>query len=176
MAGLMTKSELRVEDFDPKHLDAVLNVLMEMGANIEVGKNFVKVKPSDLKGAKVETAPYPGFPTDAQAQLMALAVTAKGSTVITEKIFENRFMHAPELQRLGANVFLKGNTAIIEGKSELKGAPVMCTDLRASAALVLAGLACEGKTEIDRIYHLDRGYEKMEEKLSQIGAKVKRIK
>ncbi len=176
MAGVMTKSNLKVEGFDPRHLDAVLNVLTDMGAKLEIGKNYVSVKPSELKGAKVETAPYPGFPTDAQAQLMALATMAQGSTVITEKIFENRFMHAPELQRLGANIFLKGNTAIIEGGSPLKGAPVMCTDLRASAALVLAALVSEGKTEIDRIYHLDRGYEKMEEKLFNAGAQVKRLK
>ncbi len=176
MAGLITNSSIKVEGFDPRHLDAVLNVLSDMGAKLEIGKDFVLVKPSELKGAKVETSPFPGFPTDAQAQLMALALKAQGSTIITEKIFENRFMHAPELQRLGANIFLKGNTAIIEGKSDLKGAPVMCTDLRASAALVLAALASEGKTEIDRIYHLDRGYEKMEEKLLQIGAKIKRIK
>jgi UDP-N-acetylglucosamine 1-carboxyvinyltransferase len=176
MAGLITNSSIKVEGFDPRHLDAVLNVLSDMGAKLEIGKDFVIVKPSELKGAKVETSPFPGFPTDAQAQLMALALKAQGSTIITEKIFENRFMHAPELQRLGANIFLKGNTAIIEGKSDLKGAPVMCTDLRASAALVLAALASEGTTEIDRIYHLDRGYEKMEEKLLQIGAKIKRIK
>ncbi|MFI5389741.1 MAG: UDP-N-acetylglucosamine 1-carboxyvinyltransferase [Bacteriovoracales bacterium] len=176
MAGLITNSSIKVEGFDPRHLDAVLNVLSDMGAKLEIGKDFVMVKPSELKGAKVETSPFPGFPTDAQAQLMALALKAQGSTIITEKIFENRFMHAPELQRLGANIFLKGNTAIIEGKSDLKGAPVMCTDLRASAALVLAALASEGVTEIDRIYHLDRGYEKMEEKLLQIGAKIKRIK
>jgi UDP-N-acetylglucosamine 1-carboxyvinyltransferase len=176
MAGLITNSPIKVEGFDPRHLDAVLNVLGDMGAKLEIGKDFVLVKPSELKGTKVETSPFPGFPTDAQAQLMALAIKAQGSTIITEKIFENRFMHAPELQRLGANIFLKGNTAIIEGKSDLKGAPVMCTDLRASAALVLAALASEGVTEIDRIYHLDRGYEKMEEKLLQIGAKIKRIK
>lgn len=176
MAGLITNSNIRVEGFDPKHLDAVLNILMDMGAKLEIGKDYVSIRPSVLKGVKVETAPFPGFPTDAQAQLMALATMAKGPTIITEKIFENRFMHAPELTRLGANIFLKGNTAIIEGISSLKGAPVMCTDLRASAALVLAGLASDGKTEIDRIYHLDRGYEKMEEKLLQLGAKIKRIK
>lgn len=176
MAGLITNSSIKVEGFDPKHLDAVLNVLEEMGAKFEIGKDFVVVKSGELKAVKIETTPFPGFPTDAQAQIMALATQANGSTIITEKIFENRFMHAPELQRLGANIFLKGNTAIIEGKSELKGAQVMCTDLRASAALVLAALASKGNTEIDRIYHLERGYEKMEEKLLSLGAKIKRIK
>jgi UDP-N-acetylglucosamine 1-carboxyvinyltransferase len=176
MAGLITNSSIKVEGFDPKHLDAVLNVLEEMGAKFEIGKDFVVVKSGALKAVKIDTTPFPGFPTDAQAQIMALATQANGSTIITEKIFENRFMHAPELQRLGANIFLKGNTAIIEGKSDLKGAPVMCTDLRASAALVLAALASKGSTEIDRIYHLERGYEKMEEKLLNLGAKIKRIK
>ncbi len=176
MAGLITNSSIKVEGFDPKHLDAVLNVLEEMGAKFEIGKDFVVVKSGELKAVKIETTPFPGFPTDAQAQIMALATQANGSTIITEKIFENRFMHAPELQRLGAKIFLKGNTAVIEGKSELKGAQVMCTDLRASAALVLAALASKGNTEIDRIYHLERGYEKMEEKLLSLGAKIKRIK
>jgi UDP-N-acetylglucosamine 1-carboxyvinyltransferase len=176
MAGLITNSSIKVEGFDPKHLDAVLNVLEEMGGKFEIGKDFIVVKSGALKAVKIDTTPFPGFPTDAQAQIMALATQANGSTIITEKIFENRFMHAPELQRLGANIFLKGNTAIIEGKSDLKGAQVMCTDLRASAALVLAALASKGNTEIDRIYHLERGYEKMEEKLLNLGAKIKRIK
>jgi UDP-N-acetylglucosamine 1-carboxyvinyltransferase len=176
MAALITSSPVTVTGFDPTHLDAVLNGLKDMGADLLIGPDFVEVKPSELRAVQIETTPFPGFPTDAQAQLMALATQARGSTIITEKIFENRFMHVPELQRLGAQITLKGNTAIVEGKSRLKGAPVMCTDLRASAALVLAGLSAHGETRIDRVYHLDRGYEKMEEKLSQLGAKIRRIK
>jgi len=128
-----------------------------------------------LLGADVETDPYPGFPTDLQAQFLALMTTAKGASVITETIFENRFMHVPELQRMGADVTLQGNTAIVRGVERLHGAPVMASDLRASASLVLAGLVADGVTEVRRIYHLDRGYERLEEKLRLVGADVERV-
>ena len=127
------------------------------------------------KGVNVRTAPYPGFPTDMQAQLMALDAIAEGTAVITETIFENRFMHALEMQRLGADIEISGNTAIVRGVGKLQGATVMATDLRASASLVIAGLVAEGETRVDRIYHLDRGYECIEEKLAQLGARIKRV-
>ena len=174
MAGLATQSELTVEGFHTEHLEAVLTALSDMGANLEKGKNYVNVFPSRLKAINVETSPYPGFPTDAQAQLMALASQVEGVSIITENIFENRFMHVPELRRLGANIELKQKTAIIRGKSSLKAAPIMCTDLRASAALVLAALSTRGQTTIQRIYHLDRGYEHLAKKLGYLGAEIKR--
>ncbi|MES0397497.1 MAG: UDP-N-acetylglucosamine 1-carboxyvinyltransferase, partial [Syntrophobacteria bacterium] len=124
----------------------------------------------------VETNPYPGFPTDMQAQIMAMMCLADGQSIIIEKIFENRFMHVSELKRMGADISIEGNTAIVRGRSKLQGAPVMATDLRASASLVLAGLAAEGVTEVSRVYHLDRGYERLEEKLSGVGAKIERVK
>ena len=151
MTGLMMKNEINVTGFVPSHLDAVIDVLREMGANLEVLDNGVKVLPSDLNSINVTTAPFPGFPTDAQAQLMALMCVSKGTSVITENIFENRFMHVPELNRLNANIKVEGKSAIIEGDRELSGAEVMCTDLRASAALVMAALKAKGKTEISRI-------------------------
>ena len=155
----------------------LINILIKMGANLEVFPNSIKVKKhKKLIGTDITTAPYPGFPTDMQAQLMVLATQAEGTTVISEHIFENRFMHVPELNRLGANITLKGNTAIIEGPSKLSGAPVMCTDLRASAALILAALVAKNTTEVRRIYHLDRGYDKIDQKLKKIGANIKRVK
>jgi UDP-N-acetylglucosamine 1-carboxyvinyltransferase len=129
-----------------------------------------------LKGAVIETAPYPGFPTDVQAQMMALMSVVDGNSIVTETIFENRFMHVPEMGRMGANIVLKGNSALIEGVEKLSGAPVMCTDLRASAALILCALIAEGQSEIQRVYHLDRGYEKIDEKLTALGAKIKRVR
>jgi UDP-N-acetylglucosamine 1-carboxyvinyltransferase len=129
-----------------------------------------------LNGVDVMTEPYPGFPTDLQAQMMALMATAQGASMITETIFENRFMHVPELRRMGANINLHGGSAMVRGVTKLTGAPVMATDLRASVSLVLAGLAAEGETIINRVYHLDRGYERLEEKLAACGAKVERIK
>ena len=176
MAGLATRSTLTVEGFHTNHLEAVLTALSEMGAKIDRDEYKVTVYPSDLKGINIETSPYPGFPTDAQAQLMALTSQVEGVSIITENIFENRFMHVPELRRLGASIELKQKTAVIKGESSLKGAPIMCTDLRASAALVLAALASSGKTKIQRIYHLDRGYECLAEKLSQLGASIDREK
>src|SRR6185437_13631961 len=127
------------------------------------------------KGASIRTAPYPAFPTDMQAQMMALNAVAEGTSTITETIFENRFMHVQELQRMGASISLKGNTAVCIGVEKLQGAPTMATDLRASASLVLAGLAAQGRTTVDRIYHIDRGYERIEEKLAQLGARIHRV-
>jgi UDP-N-acetylglucosamine 1-carboxyvinyltransferase len=174
MAALMSQSDVRLTGIIPQHLDFVIEKLKEMGAKIETGKNWIHVSPSTLNPTTIETAPYPGFPTDLQAQMMALLVTVKGPSIITETIFENRYMHVPELVRLGADIELNGNTAVIKGGEVLVGAPVMCTDLRASAALVLAALVAQGPTEIQRVYHLDRGYEKLDEKLRQIGAKISR--
>ena len=178
IAGLMTDSEITVKDFNPKHLSSVLETLQEMGAKFEVGENFVKtLKGPQTVGASLETAPYPGFPTDVQAQIMSLMGVAQGNSVISEKIFENRFMHVPELIRMGMDIELDGHTAIIKGrKNKITGAPVMCTDLRASAALILAALVAEGESTISRIYHLDRGYEKIEQKLEKLGVNVKRVK
>lgn len=175
MAALITGSEITVKDFNPRHIDFVLSKLQEMGADLEIGDTWVKVKKSQLQGTKVDTAPYPGFPTDLQAQMMSLCLCAEGASIITEHIFENRFMHVPELQRLGAKIALEGKTAFVKGMNPLSGAPLMCTDLRASAALVLAALASEGKTIIDRVYHLDRGYENLDKKLLDLGVKIERV-
>lgn len=174
MAGLMTQSKIRVTGFLTKHLDFVLESLKDMGAKLEVGETYVETSPSVLFSSSIDTAPFPGFPTDLQAQMMALMTQAQGASLLSENIFENRFMHVPELQRLGAKISLKGTTAAIEGKSELSAAPVMCTDLRASAALVLAALVAKGETHIQRVYHLDRGYECLEQKLQRLGANIER--
>ena len=157
-------------------LDAVLEKLREAGAELLVGEGKLSLTMRGRpKGVNVRTAPYPAFPTDMQAQLMALDAIAEGTAVITETIFENRFMHALEMQRLGADIEISGNTAIVRGVPKLQGATVMATDLRASASLVIAGLVAEGETRVDRIYHLDRGYECIEEKLAQLGARIKRV-
>lgn len=174
ISGLITGGTLKVSGFNPQHLDSVLEKLKRMGAEMEIGSDYVKVFPSKIVGRDIDTAPYPGFPTDVQAQILALATQAEGSSIITEHIFENRFMHVPELQRMGADITVKGNSAIVKGKRHLKGAPVMCTDLRASAALVLAGFCAEGKTEVRRVYHLDRGYEKLDEKFKNCQGQVYR--
>lgn len=174
-AALMTGGDLKVSGFDPKHLEFVLDMLKSAGAKMEIGNDFVHVLPSTLKPIKLDTHPYPGFPTDLQAQFMALMMTIDGFSLITENIFENRFMHVPELNRLGANIELKGNTAIITGKSKLKSAPIMCTDLRASAALVMAALCAEGTTEVQRVYHIDRGYEGIDKKLQALGVSIERF-
>jgi UDP-N-acetylglucosamine 1-carboxyvinyltransferase len=177
IAGIMCDSEIRVEGFNPTHLGNVLETLKRMGAQLEIGPDYVDVKKSKrLKGAVIDTAPYPGFPTDVQAQMMALLSVVDGNSVITETIFENRFMHVPEMGRMGAKIALKGNSAMIEGVEALSAAPVMCTDLRASAALVMCALKASGETEIQRVYHLDRGYEKIDEKLTKLGAHIKRVK
>jgi UDP-N-acetylglucosamine 1-carboxyvinyltransferase len=157
-------------------LDAVIEKLRESGARIEAAEDSIRIEMRDKpKAVNLRTAPYPAFPTDMQAQLMAVDAVAEGTGVITETIFENRFMHAQELVRLGAEIETSGNTAIVRGVSRLQGARVMATDLRASASLVIAGLVAEGETVIDRIYHLDRGYEQIEEKLSRLGARIRRV-
>jgi len=176
MAALATGSNITIEGMNPAHLQYVIDVLRKMGAKIETTDDKIMVYKSELRGCQVDTAPFPGFPTDAQAQLIALCTQVKGISVVTENIFENRFMHVPELIRLGANITLRGKIAVIEGGTQLTAAPIMCTDLRASAALIIAALATKGDTELQRVYHLDRGYEKLEEKFAQLGAKIKRVK
>lgn len=178
IAGAITGGRVRVVGACPEHLDAVLQKLEDGGAAIERGAGFVEL---DMRGRRAQavdltTAPYPGFPTDMQAQFCALNAIASGTAAITETIFENRFQHALELQRLGANVTIQGNTVITRGVERLKGAPVMATDLRASASLVLAGLAAAGTTIVDRIYHVDRGYERIEHKLADLGARIRRLR
>lgn len=176
MAALATRSNITIEGVNPRHLQYVMDVLKKMGAKIETTEDSISVFKSELKGCHVDTAPFPGFPTDAQAQMIALCTQVSGISVISENIFENRFMHVPELVRLGADITLRGKLAVVEGGSPLSAAPIMCTDLRASAALIIAALATTGDTELQRVYHLDRGYEKLEEKFSQLGAKIKRVK
>src|SRR5205085_608457 len=172
VAGAITRGHVRIKNTRPEHLDAVLAKLEEAGARVGVGENWVEVdmRGRALKAVDVRTAPYPAFPTDMQAQFAALNTVASGVGTITETIFENRFMHMLEMRRLGAEIRLEGNTAIIHGVEKLTAAPVMATDLRASASLVLAGLIAEGRTDVERIYHIDRGYEAIEEKLAQLGA------
>jgi UDP-N-acetylglucosamine 1-carboxyvinyltransferase len=161
----------------PRTFDAVLDKLQEAGAELRADGDLLRVRMSGRpRAVSLRTAPYPAFPTDMQAQFMALDCVADGVGRITETIFENRFMHVSELQRLGANIAIEGNTAVVQGVPKLAGAPVMATDLRASACLVVAALAAEGETVVDRIYHLDRGYEKMETKLAALGAQVERVK
>ncbi len=177
VAGAVTRGRVRVHKTDPTMLDAVLVKLQQAGAKISTGVDFIEV---DMQGKRPEavnihTMPHPGFPTDMQAQFMALNCLAEGVGVIKETIFENRFMHAVELMRLGAEIQIEGNTAVITGKERLQAAPIMATDLRASASLVIAALAADGETFIDRIYHMDRGYEDIEGKLSALGAKIKRV-
>lgn len=168
---------VRLLDSEPGTLDATLEKLRESGATITVSERTIDIECSGRpRAVSIKTAPYPGFPTDMQAQFMSVSAVASGTSVISETIFENRFMHALELQRLGANISIQGNTAVVIGVDRLQGAHVMATDLRASASLVIAGLVANGETVIDRIYHLDRGYETLEEKLSTLGAKVERIK
>jgi UDP-N-acetylglucosamine 1-carboxyvinyltransferase len=173
----MTGGRIRCTRARPTHLDAVLEKLREAGAEITTGEDWIEM---DMRGRRphsvdITTAPYPAFPTDMQAQFTALNAIADGAAVITETVFENRFMHVQELQRLGADIRLKGNTAIVRGVPRLTGAPIMATDLRASASLVLAGLVADGVTLVDRVYHIDRGYENIEEKLGALGAHIKRI-
>jgi UDP-N-acetylglucosamine 1-carboxyvinyltransferase len=178
VAAAITRGRVRLTQTDPNALDAVLVKLAQAGAKVSTGVNWIEV---DMQGRRatsinLHTMPHPGFPTDMQAQFMALDCYAEGVGTIRETIFENRFMHAQELLRLGADIRIEGNTAIVTGKEKLAGAPVMATDLRASAALVLAALSADGQTLIDRVYHIDRGYEHIEEKLRKLGAKIDRIK
>lgn len=177
VAGAITRGHIRAKGVRPDHLDAVTAKLREAGAKVGVGDNWIEV---DMRGRRpksvdIRTAPYPAFPTDMQAQFAALNTVADGVGTIVETIFENRFMHMVEMRRLGAEIRLEGNTAIIHGVEKLKAAPVMATDLRASASLVLAALVAEGRTDIERIYHIDRGYEAIEEKLLQLGAQIRRV-
>jgi UDP-N-acetylglucosamine 1-carboxyvinyltransferase len=168
--------EATVAGTQPETLEAVLGKLAEAGAGIAIAGDAIRVTRREaLAPINLRTAPYPGFPTDMQAQMMAVATRAAGTSVLTETIFENRMMHVQELVRLGADIEVEGNTAIVRGVGKLTGANVMATDLRASACLVIAGLMAEGATTIDRIYHLDRGYERIEEKLSQLGAQIRRV-
>ena len=175
-AAAATGGQVTLHGANAGILDAVLEKLREAGAQLQTGDGSLSLTMRGRpKGVNVRTAPYPAFPTDMQAQLMALDAIAEGTAVITETIFENRFMHALEMQRLGADIEISGNTAIVRGVPKLQGATVMATDLRASASLVIAGLDAEGETRVDRIYHLDRGYECIEEKLAQLGARIKRV-
>ncbi len=177
VAAAVTGGKVKLKDTDPGLLDAVLGKLREAGAEIETGENWISL---DMKGKRakavdVRTAPYPAFPTDMQAQFSILNAVAEGSATITETIFENRFMHVQELKRMGADIDVNGNSAIVRGVEQLKSAPVMATDLRASASLVIAGLVAKGDTMVERIYHIDRGYECIEEKLQQLGATIRRV-
>jgi UDP-N-acetylglucosamine 1-carboxyvinyltransferase len=175
-ATAATGGRVRLTGAAPETLDATLEKLREAGAAIKKQPDAVEIEMAERPSAvSVRTAPYPGFATDMQAQFMALATVASGTALITETIFENRFMHALELQRLGADISIQGNTAVVKGVERLQGATVMATDLRASAGLVIAGLVAEGQTVIERIYHLDRGYEALETKLRALGAKVERV-
>jgi UDP-N-acetylglucosamine 1-carboxyvinyltransferase len=175
-AAAAAGGKVRLTGTAPESLDATLEKLREAGSRITIAGSSIEIEAEQRPNAVgVRTAPYPGFATDMQAQFMALACVANGTALITETIFENRFMHAIELQRLGADIRLEGNTAVVKGVERLQGAAVMATDLRASAGLVIAGLVAEGDTVVDRIYHLDRGYEALEKKLGQLGARVERI-
>jgi UDP-N-acetylglucosamine 1-carboxyvinyltransferase len=177
VAAAIAGGKIRVRDTKPALVEVILHKLREAGADIETGNDWISL---DMHGKRpravdIHTAPYPAFPTDMQAQFTALNCVAEGVSTITETVFENRFMHVQEMQRMGAKIKLEGNTAIITGVERLTGAPVMATDLRASASLVLAGLVADGETIVDRIYHIDRGYENIEEKLSGLGAQIRRV-
>jgi len=176
VAAAITGGSIKVKDTEPRLLDAVIDKLREAGAKIEVGDDWISL---DMEGRRpkavnIRTAPYPAFPTDMQAQFAALNTIAEGTSTVVETIFENRFMHVQELKRMGADIEIEGNTAIIRGTDKLTSAPVMATDLRASASLIIAGLVASGETEVQRIYHIDRGYENIEEKLALLGAKIRR--
>ncbi|MGM0480827.1 MAG: UDP-N-acetylglucosamine 1-carboxyvinyltransferase [Pseudomonadota bacterium] len=176
VAGLLTQGDVTCVNTNPNSLDAVLTKLSEAGAQIDKGDDWIRIRANGRpKPVTIITAPHPAFPTDMQAQFCTLNCIADGSGWIRETIFENRFMHIPELRRMGAQVQLEGNTAITKGVKQLTAAEVMCTDLRASASLVIAGLIAKGQTEVERIYHIDRGYEAIENKLSQLGADIKRV-
>ena len=175
VAGAITRGDVTVRPVVPDHLTAVLDKLEATGAQLDVGTDRIRVRADARpRSTDVVTNPFPGFATDMQAQMMALLGLAEGSSIVTETVFENRFMHAAELRRLGASIETEGSRAVIRGVSAYQGAPVMATDLRASASLVLAGLAARGTTEVSRVYHLDRGYEAMEQKLAGLGARIRR--
>jgi UDP-N-acetylglucosamine 1-carboxyvinyltransferase len=177
VAAAATGGDVEVRNADATHLDALLEKLRESGADVTVTAGGVRVRAQGRSsGVQIKTAPYPGFPTDMQAQTMVLLALASGPSVVTETVFENRFMHVPELRRMGAKITAEGRTAVIEGVPALSGAPVMATDLRASASLVLAGLAAGGETNVLRVYHIDRGYHRIEQKLASLGGRIRRVK
>jgi len=177
VAAAITRGDVTLQGIRAHHLDSVFEILTEAGVSVRAEADEVRIAcaPGTLEGVDVMTEPYPGFPTDLQAQMMALMATARGAAMITETIFENRFMHVPELLRMGANINLHGASAMVRGVEVLRGAEVMATDLRASVSLALAGLAAEGETVVNRVYHLDRGYERLEEKLGACGASIERV-
>ena len=176
IAGAITGGDLNVDGCNPEHLGALLGKLEQSGVRLDVGRDCVRVRSGgDLRAVDLTTEEYPGFPTDMQAQFMALSTQAEGSSVITENIFENRFMHVQELNRMGAAITVSGRSATVRGRTPLQSAAVMCSDLRASASLVLAALVADGETILDRVYHLDRGYERFEEKLRGVGAQIRRM-
>jgi UDP-N-acetylglucosamine 1-carboxyvinyltransferase len=176
VAAAITGGDLMIEDAPADQLGAVIEKLREAGVEISAHNGGLRVNsPAPLRPVELRTLPYPGFPTDLQAQMMALLTQSSGTSVITETIFENRFMHAPELLRMGADIVMKGPTAVVRGPSRLSGAPVMATDLRASMSLILAGLAADNETEVSRVYHLDRGYEALDAKLRSVGARIDRV-
>jgi UDP-N-acetylglucosamine 1-carboxyvinyltransferase len=177
VSAALTKGNVTILNCEPDHLEAVIHKLRLSGADVFVKERSIQVRGTrDIVSVDIKTSPYPGFPTDMQAQFMVLMSVAGGFSMISETIFENRFIHVSELKRMGADIKISGNTAMITGVPMLSGAPVMASDLRASASLILAGLAAKGTTEINRVYHLDRGYEKIEEKFSQLGAAIRRVK
>ena len=177
VSGVITNGDIVLRNVIPEHLEAVLRKLEETGADIKRRGREVRVKGQGMiRSTDIRVSPYPGFPTDMQAQFMALLCIADGVSVITETIFENRFMHVPELMRMGADLTIDGQSVVVRGKPSLSGAPVMASDLRASAALVIAGLVATGKTEVSRVYHIDRGYERVEEKLKRLGAEIWRVR
>jgi UDP-N-acetylglucosamine 1-carboxyvinyltransferase len=177
VSAALTQGDITVLNCEPGHLEALIHKLRLTGAQITVEGKKIRVQGSDgIASVDVKTLPYPGFPTDMQAQFMVLMSVAKGFSIISETIFENRFIHVSELKRMGADIKISGNTAMITGVPALSGAPVMATDLRASASLILAGLAAVGTSEINRVYHLDRGYETIEKKFAKLGAAIKRVK
>ncbi|QTA86205.1 UDP-N-acetylglucosamine 1-carboxyvinyltransferase [Desulfonema magnum] len=176
IASALTRGDVTISDCEPNHMRSLINKLKLTGTDIEVEEKSIRVRGTDrIESVDVKTLPYPGFPTDMQAQFMVLMSVAKGLSIISETIFENRFIHVSELKRIGADIIISGNSAVIKGVPMLSGAPVMATDLRASASLILAGLVAQGKTEVRRVYHLDRGYEAIEKKFARLGASIRRV-
>jgi UDP-N-acetylglucosamine 1-carboxyvinyltransferase len=177
VAAALTRGDVTITHCDPAHLEAVIHKLRLTGSEVTIGKDWIRVKGGEsISSVDVKTLPYPGFPTDMQAQFMVLMSVARGLSMISETIFENRFIHVSELQRMGADITISGNVAMVKGVEALSGAPVMASDLRASACLILAGLVASGTTEVNRVYHLDRGYEALEEKFAGLGAAIRRVK
>jgi UDP-N-acetylglucosamine 1-carboxyvinyltransferase len=175
MAGVMTRGDIVVENIVPEYLFSVSDKLQDIGAQITTGSNYIRIKAGELRGVDIKTLPYPGFPTDLQAPMLSLVTIAKGTSIITETIFENRFKHVDELTRMGAKIKLEGRTAIIRGVPRLTGAIVAAPDLRAGSALVLAALAAEGTSEIEQVHHIERGYENIDKKLQLLGANIVKV-